>query len=182
MQKIRKFRLVQRLIPVENRTENLASLRFGQVLLMDYMGAVEYERGAFSDFLVRMQALNSPVDQRSFWQRRVLRQPAPVSLLQFMRATVHGVKIFIAYDTTRHTATEVIEEITAIAKGRANLKMPARFPSTEYDRSSRDCPTAWAEIKENVIWSLSDLSHLGDWLNNTVTFLAQEKQRIAHQA
>jgi hypothetical protein len=146
---------------------------------MDYMGSVEFERGAFTDFLRRMHALNNPVDQRSLWQRRVMHHPAPVSQLRFFRATVAGVAIYVAYDTTRNSQEQVVEEITAIAKGRTLLKAPACFPLTERDRARDDFPTAWAEIKENVIWSLADLSYLGDWLNNTMDYLAQENPRTA---
>lgn len=179
MQKVRKFRYVQRLIPANNLEGDLAELRFGQVLLMDYMGSVEFERGAFADFLKRMHTLNNPVDQRSLWQRRVMHHPAPVSQLRFFRATVAGVPIYAAYDTTRNTQEQVVEEITSIAKGRTLLKAPAYFPLTDRDRARNDFPTAWAEIKENVIWSLNDLSYLGDWLNNSITFMAQDQLQNA---
>lgn len=173
MQKIRKFRLVQRLLAPETAADNPATLRFGDALKMDYMGSVEYEYGAFSDFLARMHALNCPEDRRSFWQRRVLGHPAPASQLQFARAKIKGVFVNIAFDTTRHTLEQVIEEITAIAKGRDHLKAPARFPPSELDRSNGRSPVAWAEIKENVIWSLEDLGHLGNWLSNTAAHVAE---------
>ncbi len=171
MKKVRKFRYVQRLIPLNPKVECLDTLRFGEVFRMHYMGAAEFERGAFETFLTRMCELNNPEDHRSFWQRRVLRKPAPVSRLHFIRATVEGTPIYAAFDTTRHTQAEVIEEITAIAKGRAHLKMPAGFPPTASDQARGECPTVWAEIRENVIWSLSDLSYLGDWLRNTMPYL-----------
>jgi hypothetical protein len=171
LKKVRKFRYVQRLIPLNPKVECLDTLRFGEAFRMHYMGAVEFERGAFEAFLTRMHELNNPVDQRSFWQRRVLRKSAPGSCLHFIRATVEGTPIYAVYDTTRHTQAEVIEEITAIAKGRAHLKMPAGFPPSEIDQARGECPTVWAEIRENVIWSLSDLSYLGDWLRNTMPYL-----------
>lgn len=163
-----KFRYVQRLTPVKPAPQDLRSSRFGEVFALAYMGYAEYEYGAFEEFLRAMHWLNEPQDMRTFWEKHILRRPAPVSQLVYFRSKVAGVMVYGVFDSNKNTLDSVRKELINISRGRAYLKGSAFFPPREGDLVGPMPVTAWVEIKQNVIWSLHDLSHFGDWIKNSV--------------
>lgn len=174
-----KFRYVQRLIPAQPMPEDLRNVRFGEVYSLANMGYSEYEHSAFPDFLRAMQELNGPRDTRSFWEKHILRRPAPVSQLVYFRSKIAGVMVYGVFDSNKNTFESVRKELIHISRGRAHLKGSALFPPREGDLAGPMTVTAWAEIKQNVIWSLTDLSYFGDWIKNSVEFMDSRSNLIA---
>lgn len=149
--------LVQRLKPKRERPAgSLDNLRFGEVFELDYMGAAEYEFGAFPKFLRRMAS----------------------ALLGRVTVTLKdGTKVFAVYDMASYTGdAQVAEVLNDIADKKTRHKcgpdFPPRVPTAKWDSGT----VAWAELDHGLFWSLENMSvGVSKLFANSVKYMDAQK-------
>lgn len=131
---LKGFHLVQALhTPV--LISELNKRRFREVFTLKYMGAAQYEGGAFDRYL---RSLSEAI------------KTSP-ELIQSFDLEVGGSQVFGIFDTRNCDLATVRAGIQSLLDGKALTKRPADFPPKTNPPS-----VAWAEINLGVFWSLGD--------------------------
>lgn len=123
---------------------SIADHRFGEIWELDYMGAAEYEFGAFPKMLVslaenlkELRTFHLDVDVTgSHWRDKDKR--------------TGKTRVFGFYDSTMATDREVMDAITKIAADKIRLKMPANMSDGRV--------TGWVDIVNHFFWSTENMS------------------------
>ncbi|MBD8089170.1 hypothetical protein IFT48_04185 [Pseudomonas fluorescens] len=176
MVEICTFYSVQRLIS-KKALEPTPDLRFGQFFDLDYMGASEYEYGAFPGFLRDVHANRDT--------------------LVSTQLHINGMDVFVAYSTHNNTLEHVTCELFAIAEGTRRTQCGARFkmpdaPSTKKPRKNSAAARAaetelffrvdgWAEISLTTFWTVRPmtLELYKQIIANSVAYMDEQKRIIA---
>lgn len=131
---LKGFHLVQAL-----HTPMLMSMlhqrRFGEIFVPKYMGAAQYEGGAFDRYIC---SLSEAID-------------ASPALIETFEIKIAGAQLCGIFDTRKCDLETVRAGIKSLLDGTAQLKRPADFPPRTNPPS-----VAWAEINLGVFWSLAD--------------------------
>lgn len=131
---LKGFHLVQAL-----HTPGLMSMlhqrRFSEIFFLKYMGAAQYEDGAFDRYIC---SLSEAID-------------ASPSLVEAFEIEIAGAYLCGIFDTRKCDLETVRAGIQSLLDGTALLKRPADFPPKTNPPS-----VAWAEINLGVFWSLAD--------------------------
>ncbi len=165
------FSLVQRLELKGSLPKEPGSLMFGDLFALEYMGASEFEFGAFSEFLRTADWAANPA--KPHFLMRMFESPRPIYWESFS-ASVGGIAVYGGFDSRLHSVEDVIAKIGEVASGKARCKGGANFPPKEGSISKT---VAWVEIIQGVFWSLQDFRYLfSNLVNQSVRHM--DKQRV----
>lgn len=131
-QKLKGFHLVQALHTPVLMSE-LGKRRFLEIFILKYMGAAQYEGGAFDRHL------------------RSMSEAISASQIEAFRVVINGIPLYGIFDTRRCDLETVRAGIQSVYDGVAVLKRHADFPPR-----TKPPAVAWAEINLGVFWSLAD--------------------------
>lgn len=147
------FRLVQALhTPV--LMSDLGKRRFLEIFTLKYMGAAQYEGGAFEKYL---SALDVAVAE---------------SRIETFEAEVGGILVYGLFDTKYSSLEGVVAGIKSLLDETAVLKRPSDFPP-----KGRPPSVAWAEINLGVFWALADFrEHLPGMIQREVLHATERQQ------
>lgn len=125
--------LIQRLELYDHHAADvkIESLRFGELLAMDYMGAAEFEFGAMAKNLRAFHAQDAEIEHFSF---------------KHLERWYYGF-----YNAAKFDLTEVIDKLTKLDTKDIYQKEHASFP---YKKGNRT--VAWFDIKNQVFFSIHD--------------------------
>lgn len=144
------FRLVQALhTPV--LMSDLGNRRFLEIFSLKYMGAAQYEGGAFEKYLA---ALDGAITESRF---------------ETFEAQVDGIVVYGLFDSKFSSPESVLAGIQSLLDQTAVLKRPADFPP-----KGRPPSVAWAEINLGVFWALADFrEHLAGMIQREVRYSSE---------
>lgn len=170
------FYSVQRLISEKNLGDaaESPSLRFGELFKLDYMGASEYEFGAFPKF---MREVHEHQEN-----------------LVGVEVDIEGMAVFVVYSTHNNTQEHVLEQLKAIAQGKqytkggASFKKPGEAAVKKPRMGSRAARQAeadamfrvdgWAEISLTTFWTVlpMTLERYKQLIANSVAYMDEQKR------
>ena len=129
----------------------IESLRFGELLAMDYMGAAEFEFGAMAKNLRDFHAQDAEIDHFSF---------------------KHNERWYYGfYNSTKFDLNEVIEKLTKLDTKGMYQKEHADFP---YKKGNSI--TAWFDIKNQVFFSIYDFhATFRTVIKNSIAYMDAKK-------
>lgn len=173
------FYQVQRLISSKGFTVT-PETRFGEMFGLDYMGASEYEWGAFPAFLRDVHA--------------------HLDTLVGAQIQIEGMDVFVVFSEHNNTLEHVTAELVAIATGKRHTQCGARFKavapatgpkprknSVAARRAEVEAFTrvdGWAEISLTAFWTVLPMT-LGLYkqlIDASVTYMDEKKRLEAEKA
>ncbi|AYG47731.1 hypothetical protein DV532_25920 (plasmid) [Pseudomonas sp. Leaf58] len=151
-------------------------LRFGEAFSLEYMGAAEYEFGAFARFL---RTANDCRDH----------------LVEAKAVIAYGDDQVICtvtcfYDPQTQSWAHIEKQLTLLAQGKLHTKCGAHFPAADTrslapvkgrrkaaEHPPRPTTCGWVEIGQNVFWTTSEitLAQYRDLLHASVEHMDAQK-------
>lgn len=145
--------LIQRLELYDHHAADvkIESLRFGELLAMDYMGAAEFEFGAMAKNLRAFHAQDAEIEHFSF---------------KHLERWYYGF-----YNAAKFDLTEVIDKLTKLDTKDIYQKEHVSFP---YKKGNRT--VAWFDIKNQVFFSIHDFhATFRTVIENSITYMDTPK-------
>lgn len=174
-EKLDDFSYVQRLVLADGDLR--PGLRFGEAFGLEYMGAAEYEFGAFTRFL---RAAHECRDD----------------LVEAKVVIAYGddgqltCTVTCFYDPQAQSWSHIEKQLTMLAQGKLHTKRRANFPAADprppasvkgrrksVEPPPRPTTCGWVEIGQNVFWTTSEinLAQYRDLLRASVEYMDAQK-------